>query len=345
MIEWTLSRTGRYVPVAIVEPVELSGALIQRCTCNNAKWVKDLGLGKDAEVIIARQNEVIPGILEVIEQSDEELPTKCPYCNSDLVWEGVDLKCSNENCISKDYSNLQQWCEVIGETDNFAWLLMRQYLDKFNINTLAELYFKKDEILDWFNKSDLSITDYKAYEFFMKLLIDKVNISKALLALNIPRLGDKTVQILSREKDLILRYFYLCMNDYEYSYDVDFTTEQNRFLELVKEATTKTLLENKRKFINLSYLLKDDRIEFTTESDILDIKYVAVTGSLETMKRKDFEKYIKEYGYELSSNLKKCTYLITNNPDSGSTKNKEAQKYNIPLITEKEFLNTLKDVI
>ena len=72
------------------------------------------------------------------------------------------------------------------------------------------------------------------------------------------------------------------------------------------------------------------------------IKYVAVTGSLYTMKRKDFETYIKQYGYELSSNLKKCEYLITNNPNSGSTKNKQAQEYNVKIITEKNFLELLK---
>ena len=60
------------------------------------------------------------------------------------------------------------------------------------------------------------------------------------------------------------------------------------------------------------------------------------------MKRKDFEKYIEQYNYELTSTLSKCKYLITNNPNSGSAKNKEAQKYNVPIITEQEFLETLK---
>ena len=59
------------------------------------------------------------------------------------------------------------------------------------------------------------------------------------------------------------------------------------------------------------------------------------------MKRKDFEKYIAKFGYELSSSLKKCKYLITNTPDSGSSKNKDAIKYGIEIITEQEFLDML----
>lgn len=269
------------------------------------------------------------------------MPTKCPYCNKDLIWDGVDLKCSNEDCISKEYSNLQQWCEVIGETDNFAWLLMRQYLDKFNITTLAELYAKKDEILGWFNMNNLSITDHKAYEFFMKIFVDKVVIDKALLALNIPRLGDKTVQILAQEKDLILTLFSKFMLEVFNSQLVDYVDIQTKLLDLVKGANTNSIMENKRRFINLSYLIKDDRIEFIRRQDKIDVKYVAITGSLETMKRKDFEKFIKQYGYEVTSNLKKCVYLITNDPDSGSTKNKDAKKYNIELISEKAFLKLL----
>ena len=72
-----------------------------------------------------------------------------------------------------------------------------------------------------------------------------------------------------------------------------------------------------------------------------DIKYVAVTGSLKSMKRKDFEKLINDYDYELTSNLKKCEYLITNDPTSGSTKNKQAIEYGIEIITEENFLKSL----
>ena len=61
------------------------------------------------------------------------------------------------------------------------------------------------------------------------------------------------------------------------------------------------------------------------------------------MKRKDFELFIGKYNYELTSNLKKCKYLITNTPSSGSTKNKQAHEYNIPIITEKEFLEILQN--
>lgn len=344
-IEWTLSRTQRMVPVAIVEPVELAGAVINRVTCNNARMVQDLGLGIDASVEITRSNEVIPKILTVLEPSKESLPQTCPLCKSLLVWDGVDLKCENKECPNIKLSDLQQWCETIGETDGLQWTLMKQYLDIYEISDINTLYEKEKFVMHDLCHKELSITEQKILEFFKKLYIEPVDCEKALNALNIPRLGDKTSIILSCERTTIIGYFIYCYNKKQ-GYDIDKEIYHNRFLDTVKEATTKSIEENEDKFINLKYLFSNDlqtnRIIFPEKRNREDIKYVAVTGSLNTMKRKDFEKHISQYGYELSSNLKKCTYLITNDPTSGSSKNKQAQEYNIPLITEIEFLEKLK---
>ena len=338
-IEWTLSRTDRLIPVANIEPVELSGAIIKNATCNNAKWVKDLGLGTGAEVVITRSNEVIPKILEVIQSSDEDLPTKCPICNSELVWDGVDLKCINEQCPNKDLSNLQQWCEVIGETDGLQWTLMKQYLDIYNIKSINDLYNKQNNIWSYFSTNELSITEQKIKEFFQKLYFNSIEIEKALLALNIPRLGNKTSELMSRNVDLCKKLInYGLLNDS--LTDNEKLAIKSNLLDVVKDATTKELLANVPKLNNLKYI--QSRIVFKEINNVSDAKYIAVTGSLQSMKRKDFEKYIKEFGYELNSNLKKCKFLVNNDINSTSTKNKQAKEYGVPIITEQEFLNMLK---
>ena len=346
-IEWTLSRTQRLVPVAIVEPVELSGAIIQRATCNNAQMVRDLGLGKGAVIEIQRANEVIPYIVQTLEESTETLPTECPICHSKLEWNGVDLKCVNPDCQNVKSSDLQQWCECIGETDGLQWTLMKQYLDNYGVTSLDTLYNEKvkQTILTDLSSRQLSITEQKIYTFFKKLYIDKIDIDKILLGLNIPRLGKKTVQILGKEEQLIKDLLVLCL--YYNTYKDNYLEPYQKCLSLVKEATTESIFNNLKKFANIRYMFgrfidNTERINFIKdESNNLDTKYIAVTGSLVTMKRKDFEDYIRKYGYELSGNLKKCKYLVTNTPDSGSNKNKQAQEYNIPIITEQEFLAKL----
>lgn len=272
-------------------------------------------------------------------EESEFVPTKCPVCEHDLEWVGVDLKCVNSNCKNIDMSCLQQWCETIGETDGFAWLLMKQYLDGFNIQSLAELYDKRFEVLDILNHKTLSITDEKALQFFNKLYTDNIDIEKALIALNIPRLGDKTAKLLSKNTEL-------CKSLIDYAVRQDTTQSEfavlyDRLLQVVKDATTISIFENQDKLCNLKYI--QDKVIFRGESSTETVK-VAVTGSLESMKRSAFEKYIQSYGYELSSSIKSCKYLITNNPNSGSSKNKDAQKYGVEIITEKEFLDKLGKV-
>lgn len=356
-IEWNLSRTDRLVPVAIVEPVELSGAIVTRCTCNNAKMVVDLGIGKDAEVEICRSGEVIPKILSIINPSNQDLPELCPCCHQKLVWSGVDLKCDNVLCPNKALSDLQQWCETVGETDGLQWTLMKQYLDLYGIIDINKLYIKRDTIWKDLNTRQLTLTELKIREFFDKLYFKPVELEKALIGLNIPRLGQQTAKILAQHFDLIYQLLLLSTasedseilmklnGDNKYKiFNADNEGIRLRLLELVKEATTETILSNVNKFSVLKYLYDENysnsRIVYNELNK--DIKYVAVTGNLNTMKRKDFEKYILQFGYELSSSLKKCEYLITNTPDSGSSKNKQALQYNIPILTEIDFLNKLK---
>lgn len=339
-IEWTLSRTQRLVPVAIVEPVELSGAVITRATCNNAKMVKDLALGKDAEVVITRSNEVIPQILEVIQSSEQDLPTICPVCGRQLVWDGVDLKCANAMCENIKMSDLQQWCESIGETDGLQWTLMKQYLDIYHITSIESLYENESDVMTDLNMRQLSITEQKVKQFFEKLYSQNIDITKALIGLNIPRLGVKTAELLSRNTELckkLMNYGII----FDSLSDMDVVQLSQQLIEVVKEATTKELLNNREKLSNLRYI--ENRITYNTNTTLENIKYIAVTGSLNSMKRKDFEKYIKEYGYELTSNLKKCEYLVNNDIESTSTKNKQAKEFGIPIVTEQDFLNILNN--
>lgn len=343
-IDWELSRTQRMIPVAVVEPVELSGAIINRATCNNAKFVQDLGLGSGAEVVITRSNEVIPQILEVLNVSTDILPNTCPKCRSQLYWDGVDLKCINKNCPNIASSDLQQWCEVIGETDGLQFTIMKQYLDQYGINNIEDLYIKQEYVLNDLLSRKLSITETKILDFFKKLYLEPVKAEKALLALNIPRLGEKTAELLAKNENIVLNLFRYSFENENFG-STEISNPFNELLNLVKDATTKTLLENQNKICNLKWLFDDmlisSRIVFPEIKNKDDIKYIAVTGALNSMKRKDFEKYIKEFGYELSSNLKKCVYLINNDINSTSTKNKQAKEYGVPIITELTFLNSL----
>lgn len=345
-IAWELSRTQRYVPVLEIEPVELSGATVQNVTGNNAKYLVDNGLGVGAVISVCRSGEVIPKHMSTLEPADANLPTHCPYCNSELQWVGVDLKCVNKECPHIDESNLEQWCTVVGETDGLAWTTMKQYLDAYKIFNVKDLYVGNGPtMLEHLKSNNPSITDLKVIEFLNKLLIYDVPVEKALIGLNIPRLNTQTAKLLNREEELInsLVQFSMCWNIASDKSKVVIPAEiQRKLLDIVKDATTEAILSNIKKVMTLYYLYSPDmKSRIIYNKDNGEVVKVAVTGSLNSMKRSAFEKYIQSYGYELSSSIKSCRYLITNNPNSGSSKNKDAQKYGVEIITEQAFLDKL----
>ena len=116
---------------------------------------------------------------------------------------GVALKCNNKECPNIKLSDLQQWCESVGETDGLQWTLMKQYLDLYGITDVPKLYNNKEMVLRDLEFRKLSITELKVKEFFNKLYIENIPIEKALIGLNVPRLGVKTAKILATRKDLI----------------------------------------------------------------------------------------------------------------------------------------------
>lgn len=340
-IEWNLSKNQRLIPVAVIKPVQLAGAVIQRVTCNNAKQVKDWGLGKGCQVVVTRSNEVIPQILSVVECSNDSLPEVCPVCHQPLEWNGVDLVCCNRYCPNIDRSDLEQWCTIIGQTDGLQWTTIQSYLELYNIHTIRDLYDSKDKVFNDFNSKKLSITDTKMLQFFNKIYNDPVSLYNVLLALNIPRLGSVTCKLLSKYPDLIFTIYRYAIGEVVRNYTLDNLKQD--LINIVKTATTDEIIKNIDKFERLNYFYTGDNFRIICNYDAQkEVIYVAVTGSLNSMKRKDFEKYIARYGYELTSNISKCKYLITNNLQAMSSKSKEAEKYGIPKITEQQFLDILQ---
>jgi DNA ligase (NAD+) len=109
-INWNASRTGRIVPVATFEPVELCGTTVTHATLNNADLLREKQVAVGDRILIEKANEIIPQVIEVIEHSGKPLviPTNCPSCEAELEKSvradgtaGADLICPNEECPAK----------------------------------------------------------------------------------------------------------------------------------------------------------------------------------------------------------------------------------------------------
>ena len=115
-IRWDTGPSGRVTPVAIVEPIELAGATVQRASLHNAGLVRALGIGVGDEVLVSRRNDVIPYVEEVVESAGQpaKTPDACSTCGATLSLEGEYLMCRNPACTAIVEGRIHAWIDAIG---------------------------------------------------------------------------------------------------------------------------------------------------------------------------------------------------------------------------------------
>lgn len=271
-----------------------------------------------------------------IEES-KYLPTICSCCGSKLEWSGTDLKCNNSKCSGLDEADLNVWCDNISPIDGLGYKIRKEFFDKCQLEVVEDLY-KRNLTLD-----GTSATAIKLSKFWDKLHNGIIDPRCALVALNIPRLGWKTADKIVDNNLMIL------IHDVIVNANTPYMPEKQAVLycsleKVVGEATAKEIINNTYKLLRLNLIkdrigIKDDNNVDSTESK----GEVVITGKLNTCKRSEFEKIIIDAGYSLAPAVKKgVIYLITNTPNSGSSKNKKADELGIKKITEEEFLSLIK---
>ena len=316
-IEWNLSKTKNLVPTILVQSIELSGVTVGRAAGSNAKRVLDRKWGVGAKVKMTRSGEVIPYIEETIEPSTPELPTVCPSCGSELGWDGVQLHCFNPDCKDIQIQDLLVWCQNIAPTDGLGDTLLIKFFEEFEIKSVEDIYNPKTSVFCLSRGTQKS----KFVDMFNTLLNGKIKITSALKALNIPRLGDVASDLLSHYPDDIKK-----MMDGDIPDNLAYK---------IGDANSKSIINHMDKFKRLNYI-KNNLLFEDNSTNNSKIK-VAITGSLESMTRNQFEKLLNEKGFILGDITKDTKYLITNTPDSGSGKNAKADKLGIEKITEADF--------
>lgn len=325
-VEWSLSKTKYLIPKVKIEPTQLSGTTVQYTAGFNADYIKENKIGPGAVVEICKSGEIIPDIQRVIKTSYEfNLPTICPFCGEYLEWKGVHLCCPNPDCGHSKMTDLLIWCSKLVPIDGLG--------DKIREKFFAEIYGEDfctvDKIMKYPELTCAKVPDIdkgKQYQLFRDSLLalfrNKFNIVTVLEALNIPRLGHETAKKLSKYPDIIRK---LANND------------ENTFINLhtfIGNANADSINEHKDKFMRINFILDRDGIDWNvTESSNIR---VAITGKL-SCKRADFEKELESIGITVGSINNDTKYLITDDPNSSSEKNKKADKLGIRKITETDF--------
>ncbi|EJT5937263.1 NAD-dependent DNA ligase LigA [Clostridium perfringens] len=322
------SRNGRLTPVAVFNLIELDGSDVTRATIGSQNIFNELKLKKGDRITVCKANQIVPKIVENLDKEKYgQLIQKisvCPICGAKVIEQDCFLFCSNKHCSMRQDKKIDHFCgreglnikglseKTISSINSLG--LLNNYIDLFNLKSNKEVLV------------NLSGFGEKKFEKLIDNIEKARNVSfnKFICGLGIPNIGVKA------SEDLLK----ININP-----ENIFNTSLNTFVEAIGDvkgtSIYKYLNENKdmlEKLMNeFEFIEEKDEV---TEENLKGLKFV-ITGSLETISRKDLEKIIKSKGGEVSKSISKNTsYLINNDITSTSSKNEKAKKMGILIIDE-----------
>ena len=341
-VEWSPSRTGLINPVAIFDPVELEGTVVSRASLHNISYLEDLKLGIGDEITVYKANMIIPQIGENLTKSGQlPIPEHCPACHEETKIvqdkEAKMLYCENPHCPAK-------------RIKQFALFVSR---DALNIEGLSEMTLEKfigkgfiQEFPDLFSleehKEEIIAMEGFGQKSYDKLIENaekarETSLARLLYGLGIGGIGASNARVLSEafhdDAEALSRA------------ELSEVVSIKGIGPILGESIVRYFKEEEncrlfRKLLSILHLHKEEK----AENAFLSGKVFVITGSLvHFQNRKELEEEIRKAGASTASSVSKNTsYLINNDKNSTSSKNKKAQELGIPILSEEDFLKLLQ---
>lgn len=340
-IEWSPSRTGLLNPVAIFDPVELEGTTVSRASVHNLNIMEDLRLGIGDRITVYKANMIIPQVSGNLTKSGKiHIPKQCPVCGGETQVQADGgtkvLMCTNPKCLAKQ---VKRFCLFVSRDamniEGLSEQTLLKLIGKGYIRSLPDIFDlekHREDIVD------LEGFGEKSYNNLAESIENARHTTPArvLTGLGIPGIGVTMANQISRA----------CEN--KWNRIVSLTESDLLNIDGVGEIMSRDYARFFRDSHNLEilqrleeYLQLDE--SFQTQGTGLQGKVFVITGSLNHYgNRKELKQEIEAEGGKVAGSVSANTdYLITNNPNSGSAKNRTARELGVDIITEKEIRRML----
>jgi DNA ligase (NAD+) len=334
-VEWSESG-ATYTPIGTIDPVQLAGTTVQRANLNNPNMIFSMNLKIGSRVVVTKRGEIIPKIEALVENPpdavDIEQPTVCETCGTALTDEGTRLFCPNPECPKRIHHRLEKWVDVLDIRDLGVTLIKRLF-DSGRLRSVTDIYTLKPEEL-----AELDRMGERSAEKVCRSIQGRRSISLAafIAGFDIEGIGETLMEKLTSAGFDTLEKLLAAQAD-----DI---SAINGFGDITAAALVKGLAENREEMERLTkgvISIKPPQ----TGGFFAGLSF-CFTGELTTMKRNDAEALVKSLGGTTKSSVVKgLSYLVTNTPGSGSSKNKKANELHISIIDEAQFVVFTKDGI
>lgn len=343
-IEWSCA-ASTITPVAVFAPVQLEGTTVSRASLCNVSELERLGIGEDGktELKIIKANKIIPKCVAVTKKEGSyTLPDKCPVCSSPteiFISAGgtKSLKCTNPDCAAKELMKFSRFVSKSGmDIDGLSIETLRDFINAGFIKDFADIfalsdYADKIKIMDGYGE--------KSCDNLINAIEKSKSVSPVnfLNALCIPLIG------IDAAKKIIAACGW---NGAIERFESGLGFESVDGIGPEKSGSALAWYgKNKEIFAKLLGILSVENVQPKKETSgrCKGITFV-ITGDVHTFKNRDeFKAYVESEGGKVAGSVSsKTNYLVNNDVESASSKNKKAKELGVEIISEDRFLELFK---
>jgi DNA ligase (NAD+) len=343
-VEWSESG-ATYTPIGVVDPVRLAGTTVQRVNLNNPQMIRSMGLMIGSAVSVVKRGEIIPKIEglapdgalseELVPGKKTEIlfPDRCTSCNTELVDGGTRLYCPNPGCPKRLLHRLEKWVSVL-DIRELGEKLIRQLFDKGRVRQIADLYtLEARELAEYERMGELSAAKVIRHIRTPRSL----PLAAFVAGFDLEGVGETIMdKVIAAGFDTLKKLRSASVEELSAVYGLGEITART-----IAEGINETA-EEMAKVLSAGIIGIAPPI--VVDAAPLRGKSFCFTGELVSMKRSEAEEKIKALGASAKTSVvKDLSFLVTNNPESGSAKNRKARDLGVAIIDEKQFLDLLKN--
>lgn len=342
-IEWSASRTGLINPVAVFEPVELEGTTVSRASVHNVSILRELKLGIGDEISVYKANMIIPQIYEnKTKKNNCEIPEHCPVCGgaTELVNENETtvLICPNPDCYAKKIKLFSHFVSRDAmNIDGLSESTLEKFINMNLLHSVTDLYSLEND-----REKIIEVEGFgeKSFDNLMQALEQskRTPMANVLFSLGIKGVGLSTAKLIVKQYPLPLPGYASLTEEDLIRIDGIGEVLAHSFVEFFQNK------ENYTAVCKLAEILETPLPEQQQGAEPLSGKTFVITGSLNHFaNRKECKEAIENLGGKVAGSVSsKTDYLVNNDIQSMSSKNKKAKELEIPIITEEELLSILQ---
>ena len=336
-IEWSPSRTGLINPVAIFEPVELEGTTVSRASVHNISIMKELKLGIGDTIRVYKANMIIPQIAENLTGSgNAPIPHTCPACGQETVVKKENdvecLFCVNPECPAKKIKSFGLFTSRDAmNIDGLSEATLEKFIARGFIHDFGDIFEisrYKDEIVE------MEGFGQKSYDNLMESLerAKETTLPRVIYSLGIANIGLANAKVICRHFDNDLDRIRHASLEEVSDIDTIGPVIAGNLVAYFRDEDNDRRLDHLMSFLHIQE-------DSPKQEQIFEGMNFVITGSLVHFgNRSEAKELIESLGGKVTGSVtKKTNYLINNDIQSNSSKNKKARELGIPILSEEDF--------